>query len=771
MHRLRLFLAALALAVLAPLRADPKAFAHPGRIRYDGQCLTVNGRDLFIWSGSFHYFRCPKALWPERFQRIKDAGCNAVESYVPWNWHERGEPASPADFSQVDLADFRDWLRMAHDQFGFYTIIRPGPYICAEWDEGGFPRWLYTKRPAAAGRLWLRSDDPVFLAWSEHWLKAVCQVVEPEQVTRRAPGRGGVILFQIENEYDLYRDIPVAERAPHLRALYRAALAGGIEVPIFTCWTTQTRESSDPELSQVFDAFNAYPRSKLDGTAKSLAKLESDQPDAPAMISELQGGWFGQVGGKLSEDQPGLSAEQLNAHALLAIQGGATLLNTYMLVGGTNFDDWGGRGQTASYDYFAPVREAGGVGAKYLAYAAIGRMLQTYGGELARSHPLDCQAETGSPDVTIAARRSFSGATYLFLRNRAEQIPHRGTAAVWLDRGGEMGVDFDLGPFGFRVLRLPPGGDDPRKGEWLPKAVPPPARPAALPAAIRLASATCRPDPGAVDPVPAPTGALLPALGVFSARPVVYQAEIVLPAGAEATRAELALDSYRDDGAVVAVDGAVVASGAPGPGPIGLPLHAGSNRVRILYDQKEGFNFGAGIEEEEGLRAARITLPAASGAASVPGLAWTLGRELGGAAARWADLPAGPQAGWQPVPLDRDRPLARKGGADTAPTGAAADLATWYRAEFELPAPAAGVWVPWRALLDAAGDGQVYLNGQELGRYWEAGPQREFYLPECWLKFGAGRRNVLTLRLSPDRRGVALRAVEISPYADQAEQR
>ncbi len=79
--------------------------------------------------------------------------------------------------------------------------------------------------------------------------------------------------------------------------------------------------------------------------------------------------------------------------------------------------------------------------------------------------------------------------------------------------------------------------------------------------------------------------------------------------------------------------------------------------------------------------------------------------------------------------------------------------------------------MPWRALLDAAGDGQIYLNGQELGRYWEAGPQREFYLPECWLKFGAGQTNVLTLRLSPDRRGVALRAVEISPYADQAEER
>jgi hypothetical protein len=763
--------AGLALAALAPLRGETKVFAQPGRVRYDGQCLTLEGRDVLIWSGTFQYFRCPKPLWRERFQKIKAAGCNAVETYVPWNWHERAAPASVDDFSQVDLSDLRDWLRMAHDEFGLYTIIRPGPYICAEWDQGGFPRWLFTKKPAgAAGRPWLRSDDPVFLAWSVHWLKAVCPVVAAEQVTRKAPGHGGVILFQIENEYDFAPDIPAAERAPHLRALYQSVVAGGIDVPIFTCWTAQCRDSADPELSQVFDAFNAYPRFQIDTTAKSLAKIQADQPDAPAMISELQGGWFGQVGGKLSEDQPGLTPEEFTAHTLLAIQDGATLLNTYVLFGGTNFGGWGGRGQTTSYDYDAPIREDGGVGAKYAAFAAIGRMLQRYGPELARSHPVNCQAETGEPEVTVAARRGRGGAAYLFFRNHSVAKAHRGTAIVWLENTGEASIEYDLGPFGFKVLRLPPKVAEAKQGEWLPQAVREPARPARLPDPVRPAAAESRPDPGATDEVPAPAGALLPALGVYDARPVEYRADFALARAEVPPAAELKLARYRDDGAVVEINGRIVASGSVDL-VSGDWLRAGPNTIRILYDQRGGFNVGRGIEDQEGLRSVRLARSPAVGAGAPWALEWKLGRQLGGVAANWAALPDGAQSGWTPLPLDAARPLSRKGSRADAPTGASAALATWYRVEFALPVAAPGTWVPWHARIDAAGNGSLYLNGENLGRYWETGPQREFYLPECWLKFGPGPKNVLTLCLSPDQRGVALRAVEIDPAADTAEQR
>ena len=77
---------------------SPVKFSHPDRIRYDGQCFTIEGKDTFIFSGAFHYFRCPKPLWQERFRKIKEAGFNAVETYVAWNWHEREMPAGLDDF-------------------------------------------------------------------------------------------------------------------------------------------------------------------------------------------------------------------------------------------------------------------------------------------------------------------------------------------------------------------------------------------------------------------------------------------------------------------------------------------------------------------------------------------------------------------------------------------------------------------------------------------------------------------------------------------------
>ncbi len=788
----------LLLVAAATGRADPpvKVFAHPDRIRYDGQCLTIDGRPVFIFSGSFPYFRCPKALWRERFEKIKAAGCNAVETYVPWNYHERKMPASPGDFSQIDLREFRAWLRMAQDEFGLYTIIRPGPYICAEWDGGGFPRWLLTKMPAAAKqlsgtsvdvqaaagnnaggsaargvpaaeRIWLRSDNPVFLAWCRHWLQAVCRVVAPEQVTRRAPGTGGVILFQIENEYDLYRDVPVDERAPALRALYRAAVKGGIEVPIFTCWTKQCRESSDPELSQVFDVFNTYPRNQIDVTGRRVLAVEAAQPDAPAMISELQGGWFAAVGGKLSADQPGLSAAQLNADTLLAIQEGATILNYYVLSGGTNFGLWAGRGITTTYDYDAPIREPGGVGAKYLAMKAIGLMLRKYGSVLARSLPLAVQAESGSSDVTVAGRRGRDGSTFLFFRNHSLTAARKGGATVWLGQEGETRIDYALAPFGFAVFRLPPKETDAGRGEWLLKPVAGPGRPKQLPRAVRPSMAEMRTDPGATDWVVAGPGDMLPELGVDDARPVVYAATLRLSTAQVAVADALRLDPYSDDRMAAEVNGHVVPFGVLRSAVVGPWLRAGPNRIQVLYAQAGQANFGPTIQDEDGLRGA--VLATAAGEVRIAG--WKVGRRLGGIAAGWPALGPGTIPGWTSVALDPQTRIPREGRLADVPTGSAAALATWYRVAFTLPAPAPHVWVPWGASIEAAGDGELYLNGHPLGRYWEEGPQRKFYLPECWLHFGPAGENVLTLCLSPVRKGVALRAVDVAPYADQAEVR
>ena len=95
--------------------------------------------------------------------------------------------------------------RTMAEEFGLYTVVRPGPYICAEWDGGGFPQWLVAlKRPPAPRReqMWLQTDDPVYLAWARHWYDAVCPVIAKHQITRKPTGSPGVILVQIENEYN-----------------------------------------------------------------------------------------------------------------------------------------------------------------------------------------------------------------------------------------------------------------------------------------------------------------------------------------------------------------------------------------------------------------------------------------------------------------------------------------------------------------------------------------------------------------------------------------
>ncbi|HEV2318310.1 MAG TPA: beta-galactosidase, partial [Verrucomicrobiae bacterium] len=211
--------------------SSARPFAHPDRIRYDSQCLTIEGKDVFIFSGAFHFFRCPKALWPDRFEKIKEAGFNTVETYVPWNWCEREMPSGTGDFSKVDLKDFNDWLDMA-EHFGFYIIVRPGPYICAEWDTGGFPQWLLTKKPQSPLRpqAWLRSDDPVFLAWSKHWFDEVCPVIARHQITRKPVGAPGVILVQVENEYDFSLGFSDEAKINLLKALVTFARADGIDV-------------------------------------------------------------------------------------------------------------------------------------------------------------------------------------------------------------------------------------------------------------------------------------------------------------------------------------------------------------------------------------------------------------------------------------------------------------------------------------------------------------------------------------------------------------
>ncbi|HUC84106.1 MAG TPA: beta-galactosidase, partial [Candidatus Acidoferrales bacterium] len=864
----------------------PRPFLHPERIHYDRQCLTIDGKDTFIYSGAFHYFRCPKELWADRFEKIKAAGFNCVETYVAWNQCEPRMPSGTNDFSKVNLKDLDDWLTLA-EQKGLYVIVRPGPYICAEWATGGFPEWLLTKKPADPLRSegWLRSDDPVFLAWSRHWYDAVCPVIAKHQITRKTPGDPGVILMQVENEYD-YASFPDEAKINHVKALAEAALANGIDVPLITCWTHQVRGSKDPVLRRIFDCCNFYPRWNVEHELRDgIGKLRAEQPDAPLGTTELQGGWFAQVGGKLSEQQDGVTAAQINNITLFAIQNGDTLMNYYMLFGGSNLGDWAARDLTTTYDYNAPIREWGGIGDRYQRVWAIGHMLQAHGPRLARAEVVDCDVKTTQDDVSVAERRAPDGSRYFFVRTSEHRTPREGTATVKEKAGEAVEVTFayQLEPFGAKILYLPPGVTDAAQGEWLPKPAPAIERPTKLPAAVAITSVRMHADTGPSHWTKLKPAETLPEAGAYGSGFIFYRASVT-----SETPTNLWIEYPGGDAVVAAINGEPAARVGGTAARSVFALAAGMSKLELLYENRGFVNGGRDMERPGGISAARLVnstnlegnpitgwkMHEVNGTRERPEVKtdfddsdwpavavdkteadqltpdktavfraainvtaddlkdakWKLsferiddagwiylnGKRVGqttdwsraysfdvtkqlragknivavivrnnegagglggpvfGRAAEGAEVPlaafgnpAGVERGWWQPRFEDSRWKQVTLGADSQ----GGESLTWYRMSFQLPATQPDVWVPWHVHLDASGNGFLYLNGHAIGRYWQAGPQHDFFLPECWLNFGGNKDNNLTLDLRPVDGPTRIETAAVEPYAGFAEKR
>jgi hypothetical protein len=887
---------ALSLAVLltfttTPARADTAASP---RLRYDNQCVTIDGHDLVLYSGAFHYFRCPKPLWPDRFRKLKEAGFNMLETYAAWNWHEPQPPANPDDFSNLDMTDLHDWLAMAIDQFGFYVYLRPGPYICAEWDGGGYPQWLLNQRPKDFKGEWLRSDEPTYLAWSKHWYTAVAKTAVPFQITHRSADKpGGLILWQIENEYD-YDKLPVEVKRKQLDFLAHTSRDLGIDVPLTTCLTDNPAFRADEYLKEnVVETRNTYPKFSMTNMLRDIGMLERYQPEKFRMISELQGGWFAQVGGQLSEAQ-GFDATHINHVALFAWEHGFTSTNFYMGFGGTNFGDWAAAGLTTTYDYDAPVRECGGVTERYLAVKALGNFITEHGPRLARSTPETFEI-TLKPeaDVVVSLRRAADGSRYLFVRNEQRRQSKRGSVEVQTSGAdaAKITAKYDLGPYGSKVLYLPPGASNDGSdggGQWYPKPVDPPQPPTQLPKPIVIAEARTQVDAGptsdwhAIQP-----GQSLESAGVFNRGYVFYRATVpAAPSGDE----HLALSSHPRgrDWAGFAVNGQRLKSDAHSGALLIAPSSSGATLLG-LFDNGGRPNFGADIDRPSGLLDMKISTASAAprqindwrekrtqptkqpaeATASVDDSSWsrarinvkdgdlqpgesamyrawvelndddlktpkslTLGRvdedgvvwvngQRVGEAHDWAtaqhfdvaqylrpgknliavlvtnhDGPGGLAGGawlgsdgpalpvrweisqqsagttgkWADESFDDSAWPTAKVDSSSATTNGDEPLLTWYRLRFELPTPDAHAWVPWKLRLDAVGNGFLYLNGHPLGRWWQVGPQRDFFLPECWMHFGPGATNVLTIAMHPTD-GVGVKHAEVGPYENMAEVR
>ena len=550
-----------------------KHFANPDRIRYDGHCMTIEGQDVFIYSAAFHYFRTPPELWRDRFRKIKAAGFNTVESYVPWNWHERDMPAGPDDFSKCDFTELEAWLKMAQEEFGLYTIVRPGPFICAEWGGGAYPRWLAKFGPGTGG-LWLRGADPEHVKWCRHWYDAVCKVFAREQISRKPKGSKGIIMVQIENEYDAHQ---TGGKEVLLRGLYHSVMNAGIDIPVFTCLTGECRASKDLEFSQIFDCDNYYVGLRdAPDCARRMASLRARQKDAPGMVTELQGGWFSLVTQKLSEENYS-DERHFNAINLMSLLGGATGINDYVFVGGTHFAGWGARGMTTSYDYNAAIHENGAVGPKYGVAKSIAEFIHANTQQLLRSEGGPCELRNAPKNLFGGVRISPDGTRFVFLHNTDPQSPASGTVTLLpgqmtrptapmynIDRDGNkvavtasdtttsavsiepFDVAYDLAPLGAKVLVIPPSKASP-SGTWYPKTQPPAPRSATLPAAVRIASVKRKNDPFGTTWQPVPAGVSLPEMQVSDARYVLYRSHFKLTAGEAATQTHLLFNTFSRD--------------------------------------------------------------------------------------------------------------------------------------------------------------------------------------------------------------------------------
>jgi hypothetical protein len=739
-------LAALLLLTSAARSDDSSIFLHPDRIRFDSHCFTIDGKDMFIYSGSFHYFRCPKELWPARFQAIKDAGFNTVETYTAWNYHEQQMPDSLTDFSKVTkLQDIDDWLTMA-EKYGLYVIIRPGPYICAEWDNGGFPRWMSAlKKPATPLRKegWLRSDDPVYLAWCKHWFDAVCPIIAKHQITRKAPGQPGVILFQIENEYDFWK-MPDEARLNYLAALANDARADGIDVPLLTCWTKVVRGLTSGPLKGIFDCTNFYPRLKIEHEVKpEIVKLRAQQPDAPLATTELQGGWFAEVGGKLSYQQPGLSPAEIQNLTLYVWQLGDTMTNYYMLFGGTNFDDWAGGKNITSYDYDAPIREDGSVGDRYQRVQMLGAMIREHGAKLARAESVDVTASATDKDVELAERKAQDGSRYIFVRTENNSAPRNGSATVKEKDGTTLSFDYKLEPFGAMVLYLPPNVTDAKQGEWLPKPALPVEHLEVTPKPVAIGAALM-----ASADLPAQwqelaQGTPVDSLGVYGSHFFYYK--IAASPGATVT-----IQLPKGDAILASSNGKNLKGASDKSGTrIAYTLPPDGKELVVLYENPGHPNFGPTMSQPFGI----VNVQGAS--KDVPMEIATGFRNV--TEKHCGETMSGPSKNaWSASGFKRV--LVAK---DAAPAPDA--MLTWYLAGFELPQQGPGATAPWHLHLEANGNGFIYVNGHCIGRYWQVGPQHDFFIPDCWLNFGSGKANGLALDLRPVDKGVSLQAASVVP--------
>src|SRR5882724_2698370 len=316
----------------------------------DGK-FVLDGRPFQVLAGEMHYPRIPRELWRDRMQKLKSLGLNTLTTYVFWNAHE----PQPDHFEFSGNLDIAGYIRMAQEE-GLWVVLRPGPYVCAEWDGGGIPAWVL-KAPDIEPR----SLDERYMRPVRSWLKRLGLELAPLLISNGGP----IILTQVENEYGSYGSDQGYMRASH-KALRMArfdgvfytadgaaVMAGGILPGLPAGINFGTNDKAETE-------FAARARHRTEG---------------PFFCSELWGGWFDHFG----EIHSSVASSPLISSLQWMLERGYSI-NFYMLHGGTSFGFRAGANcpkggpyqpDISSYDYDAILDEAGRPTPKYEAVKAV----------------------------------------------------------------------------------------------------------------------------------------------------------------------------------------------------------------------------------------------------------------------------------------------------------------------------------------------------------------------------------------------------------------
>ncbi len=360
-------------SLVAAMMTVTPAFAQKAKGTFEtgNGTFLLNGKPFVVKAAEIHYPRIPKPYWDHRIKMCKALGMNTVCIYIFWNIHEQRE----GEFDFTGNNDVAEFCRLAQRN-GMYVIVRPGPYVCAEWEMGGLPWWLLKKKDIK-----LRERDPYFM----ERVKIFEQKVGEQLAGLTIQNGGPIIMVQVENEYGSYgEDKPyVSEIRDCLRGIY------GKELALFQCdWSSNFEKNGLDDLTWTM---NFGTGANINDQFRRLGEL---RPNAPKMCSEFWSGWFDKWGAR-HETRP--AKDMVEGMDEMLSKG--ISFSLYMTHGGTSFGHWAGANSpgfapdVTSYDYDAPINEYGHTTEKYY---ELREMMQKYSDKKLPAVPKDV-----APIITI----------------------------------------------------------------------------------------------------------------------------------------------------------------------------------------------------------------------------------------------------------------------------------------------------------------------------------------------------------------------------------